>query len=524
MKIFRFVAKFFARGNGPNPHLDANSGHGGCEMKNGNKIKLFKLAFLTLFIVAGCGEKAYRGEDVLTGNVIIGDVDWREITDLASSHPIRKNGKAVADVKIPKIGSRCTGFMISEDILMTNHHCIPDSSYAVGVTAAFKHEAGVSESGWKKRNCSTFIGNNQVLDYALLRCAGSPGAEFGILELSAERQPVGTSIYIIQQNCDYFLKNGCDHTKKFSQGKVIDFDGEYTHNADTLGGSSGSPMFDADTHEVIGLHHAGFANVGFGRGSENYAVAMDKIVKSVKANFPGVLSSGTGDAKPVDALGDNDVRSRATTLSFNSSKSERIGNSVDRDYFKVSLFSRSKLTVTVDFSHSKGDLDIYLENRSGKTLAKSETTKNQEKISQTLDAGIYYVKVIGYRGAEGEYKIKATKSSSLSTQTEREGNNTLATAQTISRGPAMVGEVEAEDVDVFKFQAKRNESLKPQLSFSHSHGDLDLYLLNSKSEIIARSTSTKSLESFTYKATKTESLFLVVIGYQGATGSYQLKL
>src|SRR5690606_9835311 len=137
-------------------------------------------------------------------------------------------------------------------------------------------------------------GNDEELDFALLRCEGSPGAQYGTVNLARSAAAAGSDIYVIHQNCDYYNEQDCDPTKKISRGKLVKIrseDGEYAHNADTLGGSSGSPMFGPN-HEVIAIHHAGAGGWFNGRGYENYAVPMHKIVAKINSKFAGVLTGG----------------------------------------------------------------------------------------------------------------------------------------------------------------------------------------------------------------------------------------
>ncbi len=377
-----------------------------------NKTKIVFVLLATLVLSTSCGRQDQAGDApaaLMDSNIIVGDLDWKEITDLYSSHPIRQVGKAVGDVDLPVMGSRCTGFLISEDIFMTNHHCIPTSSHARGVTVAFKHEKGVAESNFEKYDCSTFVGNNRQLDFALLKCQGKPGRKFGFVTLDSDAKQANHRIYIVQQNCDYYMNRSCDYTKKYSEGKITEVRDEYTHNADTLGGSSGSPVFSKDSNEVVAIHHAGYGNNGRGRGYENYAVPMSKIVPYILTNFPQVYlggSNGDGDDTPVDDGKDNnDTRKTATKVSTSFTTSKVVADKTDVDYYKFSIRKSRTMSVKMSFSHRAGDLDIKLYNSAGKLVAKSESTSSVESFSKYLRSGTYYIKVYGYRGATGDYKL-----------------------------------------------------------------------------------------------------------------------
>src|SRR6185436_6639436 len=107
-------------------------------------------------------------------------------------------------LSIPAEQSRCTAFLITPNVIMTNRHCIPQASAASGATAYFRYEAGGDLNFAEGVDCSTFVGNDQDLDYALLQCAGRPGDTYGVVGLSDAGAARGSSIYVVQQNCDYF--------------------------------------------------------------------------------------------------------------------------------------------------------------------------------------------------------------------------------------------------------------------------------------------------------------------------------
>ncbi|MFT6068324.1 MAG: V8-like Glu-specific endopeptidase [Bacteriovoracaceae bacterium] len=491
-----------------------------------------KILLLTMFalIFSACGKQG-SGEpgSATASSIIVGDLGWKEISSLSSNSAIRQAGKSVADIDLPAMGSRCTGFLISENILMTNHHCIPTSSHARGVTAVFNHVKGVSKSSHRKYDCSTFIGNNSKLDYALLKCNGFPGRTYGFVELDDSQMNRGDDIYIVQQNCDYYSDRDCDYTKKYSLGSISNVADEYTHNADTLGGSSGSPVFDKESNTVIAIHHAGLGNNGMGRGVENYAVPMSKIVPHILTNFPSVdigdVSGDDGDDDDNTQAGDepNDSRAKATALSGSSltSRSAVISSSSDVDYYSVKVPSGSKVSVSISFSHSKGDLDLKVLSSTGSTLGKSASTSNTEKVDLTSASGTVYFQVFGYNGAKGDYKLsfKVTKKAVSASNDTKEGATKISLPY--SRSSLSIGT--SKDLDHYTFTVTRTTKVTASISFTHSSGDLELYLMSSTGKVIAKSTSTKSLEKIT-KTLSAGKYYVLVFGYKGAKGKYSLKV
>jgi V8-like Glu-specific endopeptidase len=497
--------------------------------KNRHQSTLVIFTLLTTLLIS-CGKQdqtSGNGVEVFDSQIIIGDVDWREISSLSSTTKIRKASSPVADVKLPVMGSRCTGFLISEDVLMTNEHCIPTEDHAAGVTASFRHLKGVSEENWETYNCSTFIMNNAQYDFALLKCSGAPGRKFGFVKLDASAKRVGTPIYVVQQNCDYYSDRGCDWTKKYSKGKIVKVEDEYVHNADTLGGSSGSPMFDYQTHKVVGLHHAGYGNNGMGRGYENYSVPMKNIVPIINSRFPGLIggssSSNPGNSTPSDKTEPNNSVSKAYKL---SGKTQTLSNvaitdSKDLDFYSVKAKSGAKVKIKTEFKHSSGDLDVYRVDSKGAVLQKVESSNDNEELTFTSNGSTAYFVVFGYKGAKNAYKLKVTVTGGSSTP---QSNNTMATATVLSSDSSFADALEYKnDVDYYKFSLRSSKTVKASIEFTHSRGDLDFKLYDTNGKLVKSSAGTKNIESISMYLKK-GTYYLKVYGYKGAKNSYDFKL
>lgn len=355
------------------------------------------LAFLVLATIA-CGKKEMTSDSsAIQSSVIIGDIDWVETETLAASSFQARNARAVGKINLPWADSRCTAFLISEDVIMTNQHCIEQASHAQGVKVTFDLVEGVTADQRQEFDCSTFIGNDEELDFALLRCEGSPGAQYGTVKLARRAATAGSDLYVIHQNCDYYTEQECEPTKKLSNGKLVKIrteDGEYAHNADTLGGSSGSPVFGAN-HEVIAIHHAGAGGWFNGRGYENYAVPMHAIVTRINTKFPSVLSGGTAPApKP-----ENPLMSKGSFYQGEVTAGETV-----KSFFEQK--TASVVEVRVLLGDDAGDLDLYVYNKQGKLVGKSISTTKTELVKLQLPAGEYSVVVLGYKGATGSFKVQ----------------------------------------------------------------------------------------------------------------------
>ena len=223
--------------------------------------------------------------------IIVGDFDpdWVNIEKI-DNEQIRDQSKAIGRLIMPaKRNAACTAFLISDDVIMTNHHCISSAEDAVGAKVLFNY---LGEGEPQVFICDKFISNNEKLDYALLGCEGTPGSIYGKVKLSQKESSQSEPIYLIHQNCDYYQNKGCRRSKIVSFGEVTDIKGSRIyHNADTLPGSSGSPIFSLETHEVIGLHNSGSGEEETngrrsGRGKVNLGIKMSQILSEIQTILP----------------------------------------------------------------------------------------------------------------------------------------------------------------------------------------------------------------------------------------------
>ncbi len=240
-----------------------------------------------LLILSGCGRPIPTELGTVSTGVVVGPLNWIEVNKGLRPEIIAIT-KAVADLYIPTNKSRCTGFLINKDTLLTNYHCVPDPILAVGVTANFSHESDSFEKS--EYLCEDFIYSNEELDFALLGCKRSPGKKFGFLLLESEVPNIGSLVYLIHHNCDYLESPGCDYTKKISYGKVTKPNHDFIYNStDTLLGSSGAPLISVYSGKVVGIHHAGKVTRNHQRGPYNLAIPSGKIIQDLRKNEPEIL-------------------------------------------------------------------------------------------------------------------------------------------------------------------------------------------------------------------------------------------
>jgi len=166
-----------------------------------------------------------------------------------------ERSRAVAHITIPGRGV-ASGFMISADRLLTNNHVFGSSGEAEGATIRFNFQADLAgeplETDDYTADPDTFFHTSAELDYAVVHVSGSPGDKWGFISPRADlRLRVKDDLAIIQHPGGEPKQIAiADNEVEYVDDKVAQY------LTDTMPGSSGSPVFNADW-ECVCLHHSG---------------------------------------------------------------------------------------------------------------------------------------------------------------------------------------------------------------------------------------------------------------------------
>ncbi|AII10557.1 trypsin-like serine peptidase [Rhodococcus opacus] len=168
----------------------------------------------------------------------------------------------VALIKTP--AGPATGFLVSDDLLMTNWHVFKtlESAQDPRVRIVFRFEE--NENGQIRSSVSLradagrfFITGNRELDFALVAVAPLPsgrpaGTKFGRIRLNPAIGKVllGQPLNIVQH------PGGNPRKLAFRNNLLVSVDDptRLIYQTDTMPGSSGSPVFN-DEWELVALHH-----------------------------------------------------------------------------------------------------------------------------------------------------------------------------------------------------------------------------------------------------------------------------
>jgi S1-C subfamily serine protease len=202
-----------------------------------------------------------------------------------------------------------TGFLVAPDVVLTNRHVAVEFARAQGAGWSFRSgmSAGVdfnAELGAEaplEFAVREIVGIHEDHDLAVLRVEQTAGDETlpEPLAVAAETPATlqGRQVYVIgypawdgrRNDPEPMLRifSNIFNVKRLQPGEIsgeaVDA-GEIFHDCSTLGGNSGSPVIDLETHRVIGLHFGG-------RYLErNHAVPLwtlrdDPLVRAARLNF-----------------------------------------------------------------------------------------------------------------------------------------------------------------------------------------------------------------------------------------------
>ena len=237
---------------------------------------------------------------IVDDDFTIDDPIWRHLdTDRDLHRSIKSALGSIGRIDLPDHPSLPyggTGFVVGPNLIMTNRHVaelftsglgLRNLRFVPGVTAGvdFRHELGSAASTLLEVECTKLI--HPYWDMALLEVQGL-SAKHPVLRLSlddpddlVDRDVVVVGYPAFDPRNDAAVQSlvfsGIYNVKRLqpgkvrgrgpaqSFGKIVDVG---THDSSTLGGNSGSAVFDPLSSEVVALHFAGVYL------KQNYAVPM----------------------------------------------------------------------------------------------------------------------------------------------------------------------------------------------------------------------------------------------------------
>ena len=186
-----------------------------------------------------------------------------------------------------------TGFLVGNNLLMTNNHVISSPDDAAKMIAEFNYQTDVSGVLLPTARYAfdpTIFMTDQQLDYTLIGLAAADGStaplsQWGTLKLNPNADPVEDEHVVIVQH-----PGGAPKQIALTANQVIQaWEHRLFYTTDTLPGSSGSPVFNQNW-EVIALHHAGGDQQMNEQGDTrfvNEGILISWIKKHLGSRWPG---------------------------------------------------------------------------------------------------------------------------------------------------------------------------------------------------------------------------------------------
>lgn len=233
----------------------------------------------------------------------IGTPDYEDVESYIKSKNLSiEANKALIDAinATAVISDGCTGWLLTPKHVVTNHHCVVDDfkitregrtydDYDQGnctsMRIRFDKQANLSAPGYTRPpstvfGCAKIVVANQAHDLAIIELNQQVPSQLVPLRIAKDFNPGGQEIILIgQPNGDdkkISYQNKVNNTTQPCTAKQANYpnggDGaddphayeraknpnSFVHDCDTIGGNSGSPVFDSKTMEVVGLHWNGW--------------------------------------------------------------------------------------------------------------------------------------------------------------------------------------------------------------------------------------------------------------------------
>jgi Trypsin-like peptidase domain/Effector-associated domain 1 len=195
-----------------------------------------------------------------------------------------QRARPVARVRLVD-GSAGTGFLVANDLLITNHHVLPNAATATAAVAQFNYQqtvAGLSAPFAEHTlKPAIFFATSKDDDWTAVRVDGEPTKKWGALTLRPAGIAVDQPVNIIQHP-----EGGIKKVSFVANVVAFVGGGRVQYLTDTMPGSSGSPVFD-QAWDLVALHHSGgwLAEPGSPSGEvfyRNEGIHIDVVIEGLK--------------------------------------------------------------------------------------------------------------------------------------------------------------------------------------------------------------------------------------------------
>lgn len=191
-------------------------------------------------------------------------LDHREFYQIPTDEG-RVNAQSVASISdrsertIPARGF-CSAFLVGLDMALTSSHCVNNKDFSTKVLRFGDQyaAAGIPPSALDSYEILSVDVWDFRYDLALVKLKANsqgvlPGKIYQPLSISRDARPVGTNLYLIGHAAGEYKKYVDNCTIRVDVYRHATGKKTFGCDCDAFGGMSGSPVFDAVTHKVIGI-------------------------------------------------------------------------------------------------------------------------------------------------------------------------------------------------------------------------------------------------------------------------------
>ena len=270
--------------------------------------------FVDLYSNGSAGAWGYRIDSVAHGFVSLSPeaicgVDDKENAQCyqMTDSVLYEQSRAVARLLINGSGL-CTGWLVgSEGHLMTNNHCIGDSTAAMNTDFEFMAEGTCGQScpqlqcdGPIVATTSTLVHTSATLDYTLVQLPVNPTGDYGYFQLRDAGPVLDERLYIPQHPGGRGKEIAVVSTDPNDASGFPEIDAIFssgprrihgTYFGDTEGGSSGSPVVGHADGCVVVVHSGTFGCASLG----NTGTVIDQVIDDLGGNAPADAVVTVGD-------------------------------------------------------------------------------------------------------------------------------------------------------------------------------------------------------------------------------------
>ena len=248
----------------------------------------------------------------------------------------------------------------------------------------------------------------------------------------------------------------------------------------------------------------------------NHSTILDSHTFTRRVTFGGSGSgSGSGNS--------NNVRDGASALQLNDVVSAVISPANDVDYWQFTLTESGVVTL-----ETSGSTDTVgrLEDARGGLLAEDDDsgTNLNFQIQETLPAGTYYIRVAGYGGRTGNYRLSLDfEPDATGGSGSGGGNNTRGGASALQPNDVVSAAISpANDVDYWQFTLTESGVVTLETSGST---DTVGRLEDARGVALTGDDDSGTRQNFRIQETLPAGTYYIrATGYRGSTGNYTLSL